>query len=107
VTGSKRIRPRCEFGHWPHTDVSSVASADLGVHHAAMARTSAEPGLHRRDPRRLVVLVGQRKALAIAVKGRGRGGGGRSCGSGLLAMTGYQAVWIPDGSDPRFPYLTS
>jgi len=69
VTGSKRIRPRCEFGHWPHTDVSSVASADLGVHHAAMARTSAEPGLHRRDPRRLVVLVGQRKALAIAVKG--------------------------------------
>jgi len=35
--------------------------------------------------KRLVVLIGQRKALAIAVKGSRAGGGGQSCGNGCRA----------------------
>src|ERR1700757_1919139 len=42
----------------------SYSTNDTALHDAA-----TKPALHRRDARRLVVLVGQRKAMAIAVKG--------------------------------------
>src|SRR5207237_3851153 len=49
-------------------------------HYPMLQRNLVYKGVTR--GRRLVVLVGQRKALAIAVRERGHGGGGRSCGSG-------------------------
>ena len=50
-------------------------------HYPMLQRNLVYTGVTR--GKRLVVLVGQLKALAIAVKGGGRGSDGRSCGSGL------------------------
>ena len=49
-------------------------------HYPMLQRNLVYTGVTR--GKRLVVLIGQRKALAIAVKGRGRGGDGRNCGNG-------------------------
>jgi hypothetical protein len=49
-------------------------------HYPMLQRNLVYTGVTR--GKRLVVLVGQRKALATAVKGAGNGGGGRSSGSG-------------------------
>jgi len=49
-------------------------------HYVMLQRNLVYTGVTR--GKRLVVLVGQRKALAIAVKGVECGGGGRSCGNG-------------------------
>ena len=68
-------------------------------HYPMLQRNLVYTGVTR--GKRLVVLVGQRKALAIAVKERRRGGDGRSCGSGLPAVTVYRAVWLPEGFDAQ------
>ncbi len=40
--------------------------------------------------KRLVVIVGQKKAMAIAVKGKQTGGGGRSSGSGCSQIVRHE-----------------
>jgi exodeoxyribonuclease V alpha subunit len=52
-------------------------------HYVMLQRNLIYTGVTR--GKRLVVLVGHRKALAIAVKGYRRGGDGQSCGSGSLS----------------------
>ena len=62
-------------------------------HYPMLQRNLVYTGVTR--GKRLVVLVGQRKALAIAVKGAERGGGGRSCGSGLSRRSSLTCRMIP------------
>ncbi|MBV8118413.1 MAG: ATP-binding domain-containing protein [Alphaproteobacteria bacterium] len=49
-------------------------------HYPMLQRNLIYTGVTR--GKRLLVLVGQRKALTIAVKRRGRDGAGRNCGTG-------------------------
>ena len=65
-------------------------------HYTMLARNLLYTGVTR--GKRLVVLVGQRKALAIAVATRAPDGGGRSCGNGsgkphVIPVSGIKASW--------------
>jgi hypothetical protein len=62
-------------------------------HYPMLQRNLVYTGVTR--GKRLVVLVGQRKALAIAVKGK-QTSGGRNCGNGSSPVTAE----VSDAPDP-------
>ena len=89
---------------------SEYPGGDHSAHDPALHHAGAQPALYGvTRGKKLVVLVGQKRALAIAVKNQGRAGAGRSCGSGCVSALPLKGATMralcparPPTRDPLF-----